>query len=462
MLFDLNRYSAAAFGSEARRILVLAWPMLVAQVAQVGMGFVDTVMAGRVSADDLAAVALGGNVFVTVYVTFMGVMTALNPILSQLFGAGKNASVGEYGRQGLWFGLFLGVTGMLLLWLLIVPVQNLVRLGDYVDRTFGLYVFWVALGMPAAMLHRALHAYASSLNRPKPIMLVSLAALVLNIPLNYIFVYGKLGLPALGGAGCGVATALVFWFNALVLWLYVARHRYFRPFGLMSRFSRPDWAAQREVLKLGVPIGLSFFLEVSLFTFIGLLIARFGVTTVAAQQVVMSITAIFYMLPQSVGTAVAVRVGQNLGLGKLWRARYVSGVGLCIGFAGAVSTALLLLLWRGDLLAFYTRDAAVVALGASLLVLGAFFQLSDATQTIASYALRGYKITRVPMLIHALAFWGLGLGLGSLLGLYLDYGIYGFWTALVVSLTGAAVVLIAYLNVQSRRLAVRRGWFYAD
>lgn len=462
MLFDLNRYSPAAFGSEARKILLLAWPMLVAQVAQVGMSFVDTVMAGRVSAGDLAAVALGGNVFVTVYVTFMGVMTALNPIVAQLFGAGKTAEVGEYGRQGLWFGLFLGLTGMLLLWLLIVPVKGYLKLGDYVDNTFALYVFWVALGMPAAMLHRALHAYASSLNRPKPIMLVSLGALLLNIPLNYVFVYGKLGMPALGGAGCGVATALVFWFNALVLWLYVARHRYFRPFGLMTRFSKPDWAVQREVLKLGVPIGLSFFLEVSLFTFIGLLIARFGVATVAAQQVVMSITAILYMLPQSVGTAVGVRVGQNVGLGNLRRARYVAGVGLCIGLAGAVSTALLLLLLRGEVLAFYTRDAAVIALGTTLLVFAAFFQLSDATQTIASYALRGYKITRVPMMIHAVAFWGLGLGLGSFLGLFLGYGIYGFWSALVVSLTGAAVVLIAYLNAQSRRLAVRQGWSYAD
>ena len=458
MLFDLNRYRWAQFWQEARKTLVLALPILVAQVAQVGVGFVDTVMAGRVGAEDLAAVALGSNVFITVYVTFMGITVALNPILSQLFGAGKTAEVGEYGRQGLWFGLMLGILGMALLWLLIGPVKGYLKLGDYVDQTFALYLFFIALGMPAAMVHRALHAYASSLNKPKPIMLVSLAALLLNIPLNYIFVYGKLGMPALGGAGCGVASALVFWFNAVVLWLYVARQRYFARFGLMSRFSWPDWVAQGQVLKLGIPIGLSFFLEVSLFTFIGLLIVRFGVAQVAAQQVVMSITALLYMLPQSIGTALGVRVGQYIGMGRMLRARYASGVGVCMGLAGAVLTALLLLTFRHELVAFYTRDTAVVALGATLLAFAAFFQLSDATQTIASYALRGYKLTKVPMLIHLFTFWGFGLGLGALLGLYFNWGLYGFWTALIVALFGAAVALVWYLEQQSRRMAARQGW----
>lgn len=458
MLFDLNQYRWAQFVREAKKILVLALPIFVAQLAQVGVGFVDTVMAGRYGAEDLAAVALGSNVFITVYVTLMGVTVALNPILSQLFGAGKVDEVGQMGRQGLWFGLMLGVLGMVLLWAVIRPVQGYVDLGDYVDHTFGLYVFFVALGMPAAMVHRALHAYASSLNKPKPIMLVSLAALLLNIPLNYVFVYGKLGMPAMGGAGCGLASALVFWFNALVLGCYVARQRYFHRFGLTERFSWPDWSAQWQALKLGVPIGLSFFLEVSLFTFIGLLIARFGVTHVAAQQVVISITALLYMLPQSVGTALGVRVGQNVGMGKMLRARYVSGVGVVIGLVGATATALLLLVFRHQLVGFYTNDAGVVALGASLLLFAAVFQLSDAAQTIASYALRGYKLTKVPMLIHLVTFWGLGLGLGALLGLYFNWGLYGFWTALVVALMGAAVALVWYLDKQSCHKAARQGW----
>ncbi|MCO6516624.1 MAG: multidrug efflux MATE transporter NorM, partial [Snodgrassella sp.] len=166
----------------------------------------DTVMAGHASANDLAGVALGSNVFITLYITFLGVMTALQPILAQLYGAGKTTEIGEQGRQGLWFGLFLGVLGMLLLWALIAPMQRWLNMGTYVNGVFGEFVFFIALGMPAAMIHRAFYAFASSLNRPKPIMVVSLIALLLNIPLNYVFVYGKYGMPELGGAGCGLAS----------------------------------------------------------------------------------------------------------------------------------------------------------------------------------------------------------------------------------------------------------------
>ncbi len=458
MLFDLHRYRIAAIAADARRTLLLALPIMVAQVAQVGMGFVDTLMAGRVGTGDLAAVALGSNVFVTVFVTLMGVVAALNPILSQLFGAGKTEAVGDSGRQGLWFGLGLGIIGMLLLWLLIVPVRNFLGLGEYVENTFAQYVFLIALGMPGALLYRALHAYASSLNRTLPIMVVGLAALLLNIPLNYIFVYGKLGMPAMGGAGCGLASALVFWLEAVVLWLYIARHRYFAPFGLTRRFAWPQWRAQWQMLKLGVPIGLSFFLEVSLFTFIGLLISRFGVTQVAAQQVVISLTAILYMLPQSLGVALGVRVAQSVGMGKLRRARFVAGSGMLLGGVCSLLTIALLLIWRTPLVSMYTHDPAVIALSGTLLLFAAVFQWSDATQTIASYALRGYKLTKIPMLIHAVAFWGLGLGLGSLLGLYFNWGLYGFWSALVLALFGAAVALTGYLDRKSRRLAVRQGW----
>ena len=202
MLLDLNRFSYPVFKKEIRLLVALAVPMLLAQVAQVGIGFVDTVMAGRAGKDDLAAVALGSGVFSTVYITFIGIMTALNPMIAQLNGAGKTDEVGETGRQGVWFGLSLGLFGMLLIWALVIPFQNYLTLNDYVERTIAQYMLFTGLAMPAAMVHRALHAYATSLNRPRAIMLVSIAAFALNVPLNYIFVYGKFGLPAMGGAGC--------------------------------------------------------------------------------------------------------------------------------------------------------------------------------------------------------------------------------------------------------------------
>lgn len=450
MLFELNEHSRGELLTEYRKLTRLALPILIAQAAQVGVGVVDTVMAGHASANDLAGVALGSNVFTTLYITLLGVITALQPILAQLYGAGKTTEIGEQGRQGLWFGLFLGVLGMLLLWWVIAPLQKIFNMGEYVDKTFGQFVFYISLGMPAAMIHRAFYAFASSLNRPKPIMVVSLIALLLNIPLNYVFVYGKFGLPELGGAGCGLASAICFWFNAIVLGIYITRHRFFAQFALYARFEWPKWRTQRNVLLLGIPIGLSFFLEVSLFTFISMLIARFGVTQVAAQQVVISITSLIYMIPQSVGIALAVCVGQAVGAQNWLRARFISGVGLVMGLIGACCTGVMLLIFRHFWVSLYTRDTDVIVLGGALLIFAAVFQLSDATQTIASYALRGYKLTKVPMIIHAVTFWGLGLGIGCLFGLYFNMALYGFWLALVVSLTGAAFALVWYLNRQSK------------
>ena len=210
MLQQLKSAPPGAISSEARQISRLALPMMIAQVAQVATGFVDTVMAGRVSTDDLAAVSLGASIFITVYVTLMGVVTALNPVLSHQLGAGQTEQLGETGRQGIW----LGAAAMLLAE---HPLRLWLQLPTDVEDKVMLFISGTAIGMPAAMMHRALHAYASSLNRPRVIMVVSLIALALNIPLNYALIHGLFGLPRLGGAGCGWATGIVFWFNCLTL-----------------------------------------------------------------------------------------------------------------------------------------------------------------------------------------------------------------------------------------------------
>ncbi len=394
MLLNLNRFAFPVFLKETRLLTALALPMLLAQVAQVGIGFVDTVMAGGAGKEDLAAVALGSSAFSTIYITFMGVMAALNPMIAQLYGAGKTEEVGKTGMQGIWFGLCLGVFGMLLMWAMITPFRHWLTLNDYVEDTMAQYMFFTSLAMPAAMIHRALHAYASSLNRPRVIMLVSFAAFVLNVPLNYVFVYGKFGMPALGGAGCGVATAAVFWFSALALWLYIAKEKFFRPFGLTAKIGKPDLTAFKQIWKIGAPIGLSYFLEASAFSFIVFLVAPFGEDYVAAQQVVISLSGILYMVPQSVGSASTVRVGFSLGRREFLRARYISGVSLVLGWVLATCTALLLVIFRFQLAGMYTNDAAVLGIAATVLFFASLFQLADATQCIASYALRGYKVTK--------------------------------------------------------------------
>ncbi|GGX79871.1 MATE family efflux transporter [Vogesella alkaliphila] len=455
MLFHLDRAGWPRLREETRTLSHLALPMMVAQIAQVATGFVDTVMAGRVSTDDLAAVSLGASIFVTAYVTLMGVVSALNPILSHQFGAGETRGIGETARQGLWFGLLLGCLGALLMLAIQPLLRQWLSLPDTVEDKVMLYIDGAAFGMPAAMMHRALHAFASSLNRPRPIMVVSLIALLLNIPLNYMLIHGLFGLPQLGGAGCGWATGVVMWFNAITLFVYLARNRALAGYGLTQQFSWPQWSRFPAMLRLGLPIGLSFFVEVSLFSFIALLIAQLGTLVVASHQAVLNFSSLIYMIPQSIATALTIRVGQSIGSGDYQQARLISGLGIALSIAAALLTMLLVLLFRHQIIAMYSQDPAVVALGSTLMLFAAFYQLTDAMQTVASGALRGYKITTLPMVIHIVSFWGLGLGLGMVLGLT-DWllprlGVHGFWAALVVSLSVAGLTLVGYLSHISRQ-----------
>lgn len=461
MFLDLNRHSFADYKKEFIALATLALPMLLSQIAQVGTGFVDTVMAGSISKEDLSAVGLGNSLFVTIYITLLGVMTALNPLIAQQYGAvntnnTKASDIGELGRQGLWYGLIIGVIGMLLIWSAILPFEH--YFGHLSDNTLAItkeYLWFIGLAMPAAMIHRTLHAYASSLNRPKVIMIVSWLCFFANIPLNYVFVYGKFGMPTLGGAGCGLATAIVFWLNAIILGIYIAKDRYFYEFGLMDKFSLPDIKLFGDITKLGIPIGLSFFIEVSLFSCIMFLVARLDGNTenyVAAQQIAINITSLIFMIPQSLGIASTVRVGMAMGRHKSKHARYSSGVALSSAVAISFLTAAFLVIGREQLATLYTKDTTVIAIASTIILYAAAFQLVDAVQCVASYALRGYKVTTVPMIIHIIAFWGCGLLPGIGLAFYVGMGIYGFWMALVISLAVAAVFLGWYLERYSKRM----------
>lgn len=465
MLLDVTRYSPATYKKELIALTTLALPMLLSQIAQVGTGFVDTVMAGSVSKEDLSAVGLGNSLFITVYITLMGVMTALNPLIAQAYGSHQKGTtpahaIGELGRQGLWYGGLIGVLGLVIMWLAIMPFERYFsHLSPHTLATTKEYLWYIGLAMPPAMIHRGLHAYASSLNKPKVIMYVSWLCFFINIFLNWVFVYGKLGMPALGGAGCGLATAIVFWINAIVLWVYIAKDTHFKPFGLMDKISLPDFRRFGELTRLGLPIGLSFFIEVSLFTCIIFLVAQLGSdgthsteNFISAQQIVISITSLIFMIPQSLGVASTVRVGMALGQNNFAKARYICGVAIFTAMAVSCVTALVLFVGRFGLASLYTPDVAVIAIAGSLMVFAGVFQLVDAVQCVASYALRGYKVTTVPMIIHAVAFWGFGLLPGCVLAFYGGMGIYGFWTALVVSLAVAGVLLLWYLERHSKQI----------
>lgn len=446
MFFDLTRYGGERLAGEIKSLMALAVPMSIAQLAQLGMGLVDTVMAGHAGKQDLAAVGLGVSVFTMIFLTMTGIPTIYNPILSNHFGAGRIKELGRSLGEGVWLSLILGLATMGLVMLSAACVPFFFHLDPYTLKTTSLFLFAVSFGMPAGIVYRVLHAYGSSLNRPNPIMWVSLLSLALVIPVNYALIYGKFGLPRMGGAGCGVGTSLGMWFNVVALTLYFRFSGHFSKYRTPGRFRWPGWRAFGPALRMGVPIGMSFFLEASLFSFIAILAAPLGVDVVAANQIVYSVATLIYVVPMTVGAAVSVRVGQSLGERRPALARYIAGISLASAFAGCLLNAVLVAAFRIPISGLFTSSPEVLAICSTLMLYCAAYQLVDAFQTVATGALRGYKKTAIPMVIHGVSFWGVGVFGGHWLCYGAGLGISGFWLAVTLALGFAAVFLTVYLS----------------
>ena len=440
--------------TELRGLLLLATPIIIAQLAHTAMGFVDTVMAGRVSPRDLAAVALGNSIWVPVFLLMTGILLATTPKVAQHFGAGRQTEIGPLVRQALWLSLAVGLAAAALLW----NAEIVLRLMDIepalITPTMG-YLQAVACGFPAVALYHVLRCFSDGLSHTRPSMVLGLLGLLLNIPANYVFIYGKFGLPAMGGVGCGWATALVMVFMLLGMLWWVKWAPFYKPSQLFNHFEWPQWQPIRRLLEIGVPMGIAVFAEVSIFSVIALLIGGLGASVVAGHQIALNFTSMVFMIPYSLGMAATVRVGQALGRGDPRQARFAAGVsmGAALGYACLSASAMLLL--REQIAQIYSPDPTVIAIAASLIVLAAFFQFSDAVQVTAAGALRGYQDTRMTMILTLFAYWGIGLPVGYALGLSNLFGEpsgpRGLWQGLIVGLSVAAIMLAIRLAGCARK-----------
>ena len=436
----------------------LAWPILVGQLATVGMAVVDVAMAGHASAQDLAGVSLGVSIWNMLMLTLIGVVMAINPVVSHLVGSGELGEVPHIVRQALWKAFGLGLIGCLLANLAALLFDHM-TLEPKVHALAKEFVWITSLALPLFACYRVLYGYSTSLNQTKPVMVIALWSLLLNIGVNWLLVFGNLGFPRLGGVGCAWATLITVAFNlgALIWWMHrAAVYRATWPF---SHFEAPHWPQIHSLLKLGLPIGITYFAETSAFSLIALLIAKFGSTQMAAHQIALNFTSLVFMVPLSLGLALLTRVSQSLGAGDPVLARYQAWVGVAVGLGFAVVSAALMALFSQEIARAYTSDPAVIALTVQLLFLAAVFQLSDATQVVSACAIRGYKVTRMPMVIQLTAFWVFSLPLGYCLGLAPSWmpwtpvqpmAAQGFWISLIVGLTIAALGLAALLRRVAR------------
>jgi MATE family multidrug resistance protein len=445
----------SSFGHELRALGLLLGPILTSQLAQAAFGFVDTVMAGQASPLDLAAVALGASLWLPLMLLLTGTLLATTPLVAAARGRRDYAEIPHLAHQALWLAAALGLAGVALLHY-VKPVFVLLDTPEHLRELTRRFLAAISWGLPATALFAVLRNYCEGMGRPLPVTLVSLAGLLLLVPLNYVLIHGKLGLPRLGGVGCGVATAIVSWLMLLMLLAYVLRARHFTQVRLLHERSRPEPARLAAFLRLGLPIGIAIFFEVSVFAIVAILISPLGELQVAGHQIALSLTSLLFMFPLSFAFCMTIRTGHAFGRRDLAAIRHTRRVGLIAMTVFASLSALFLVAMRYPLTGLYTDDPAVRLLAADLLLFAAAYQIVDALQVGAAGSLRGLHDTRGPMAITLVAYWVVALPLGYVLGLTFAsgerHGPYGFWFGLVAGLTLAAVMLNWRLGHQVERL----------
>ncbi len=430
---------------ECRALLAIASPILIAQVAQVGTGVVDTIMAGRYSADDLAAIAIGYNIWLPLYLVFTGVMLGVTTIIAQDFGAGRAQCIRDSLPQALWLALILGlVVGPLCYFM--NPLLGLLQLDAETQAKSNAYLQAVAFGLPAAALFQALRCHTQGIGFMGPFAVASVIGFFANIPLNYIFMYGKWGAPELGAAGCGWATTIAMWLSPILISVYMARSKKLSPYLPPLKFVAPNVRALREICRLGLPLGMSFFLEMAAFSFIALLIATLGNTAMASHQIAFNVWDATYMLLVSLGAAMATRVGHAIGGGDHHRLRVAIRCGAAITVLLGMTCTAILLADPSLIISAYTDDAAIHAMAFSLIRLAALFIALDALQITASFSLRAFKDTRFPFIVLCSTYWLITLPLGYWLGIAVAQdplqGTMGFWKAMITGIALSTAILM--------------------
>ena len=431
-------------------LLKLAGPLLIGQLAVIAFGVLDTAMTARYSADDLAALAMASAIFISIYVGLTGVVSALAPIAGQLFGAKRYSDIGEEVRQATWLALGLTVLGC---WILLnaQPLLAISQVAPDIENKARLYLSILALGLPASMGMRVLMALHNAVSRPAVITIVQLIGLALKLPLNLLFIYGGFGIEGMGGPGCAVATVIINWSWLLMTLGIVLFDRFYRPFKIFERFSLPNWHRIWTLLKLGTPIGFSYLIEVTSFTFMSLFIARLGTTALAGHQIVANMGTVIYMVPLSLSIATMTLVSQSIGANRQERAEEIGWSSVFFTTALCIVIGIAVWMFRIQLLDLYDPPLEVKAFSIPLFLFIAFYQIFDALQVTAAFILRAYRIAFWPMVIYAGSLWGVGLGGGYLMGFNVFgntptflQGANGFWAGNSISL-GLAAGLLLYL-----------------
>ncbi|MBB1468494.1 MATE family efflux transporter [Pseudoalteromonas sp. SG41-5] len=436
---------------EAKRLVSLAIPVFLAQVTLVLMSVVDTIMAGQVSPTDLAALSIATGVWNPAMLALQGILLALTGIIAQFSGANDKTGISHYFQQGLYLAGVLSVIGLSIAYFADIIILKLDTSPAIANMAYD-YIHSVKWGIIGFLVFSVYRNITEGMGMTKPAFYISLIGLAINIPANYVFIHGMFGMPALGGAGCGIATALVFTAMAIAQVIYCQLSKKVDAKTLLANFQAPQLPTMWAITKVGIPISLATFFEVTLFACIPLFIAHLGAVAVAGHQIAASVTTLLFMMPLSLSIAISIRIGNLYGQHHFQQLKKAISTSYILAMIIAVILAAITFFGRDVISQLYTDDARVIALATSIMILACIYQLPDSLQVAANGILRGLKHTAPISYITFISYWLIGFSLGFVLArtdlIVPAMGPHGFWVGIIVGLSVAAVLLM--LTVANR------------
>ncbi|WP_448012339.1 MATE family efflux transporter [Bacillus pumilus] len=432
--------------------LTILIPILITQAGLSLITFLDTVMSGKVSAEDLAGVAIGSSIWTPVYTGLAGILMAVTPIVAQLMGAGHKKDVPKAVFQAIYLSFLLSICVIAIGTISIPYVLGGLGLEQSVEDIAQHFLRFLAFGIIPLFGYSVLRSFIDALGKTRVTMFITLTALPINFVLNYVFIFGNFGFPKLGGAGAGLASAMTYWAIFIMSICIVIKAEPFASFRLFQKLPRLNISRTGQILKIGLPIGFAIFFETSIFAAVTLLMGHFDTVTIASHQAAMNFASILYILPLSISMALTIVVGFEAGAKRYKDAQSYSYIGIGTAILFSLFTAALILLFRPEIAGLYTTESAVLQMTQHFLIYAIFFQLSDAIAAPIQGALRGYKDVNYTLIAAFVSYWVIGLPSGYLIGTYTSFGAFGYWIGLIAGLAAGAIVLFIRLRLMEKRL----------
>ena len=453
-------YQTYSTKEKIKQIFVMLIPILITQLGMFSMVFFNTIMSGKYNSSDLAGVAIGSSIWSPVFTGLSGILLAVSPIAAQRFGEKKGREVSSILTHGIYLALIIAVLVIILGIFLLNPILTAMNLPESVHETAFRYLAGLGFGIMPLFIFNVLRSFIYALGKTRVVMYILLLSLPINFFLNYVLIFGHWGFPELGGAGAGYATSITYYVIAgLTAWVII-KQKPFSEFVGLTYFKEFSGEKVKEILKIGVPMGLSIFFETSMFAVVTILISKFNITTIAAYQSALNIVSFLYMIPMSISMAQTVLVGFEVGAGRYEDAKAYSWMGIYLGAIIAVGAGLLVVLFRYKVAGFYSNEPAVIDLTGQFLIYALFFMISDAIQATALAALRGYRDVNISFIITLIAYWLICLPVGYLLAHNTGLGASGYWVGLTIGLLAAGISLsLRLIFIQKRRFKANMAEF---